>query len=514
MKKILFALLACLFATAVDAQTTLPWGLATGANPRNVQMRDTAGTWDTIGTLNSTTHAFALALGVLPTIPLTQLATQAANTAVANFTGSTAAPVAFTMPSCASPSFLDYTNGTGIICSAITANGVTLGNIAQIAANTILGNFSASTANVAAQTINGGSSCATALTYTNGTGIGCAAGAVSSITVSPSSLFSTVTPITTSATVFSSGTQTSGFRLTLTTGVPVLTSNVTAATSIILTPYVNNTIGLWNSANSAFVDTHCAEMSNVLANSSTGSAGPAAVVASGVYDLFAWNSGTLASPTCTLTRGPAWTNSTTRSAGTALGRNAQGILTNTTAITNGPAANTGTYVGTFVADSGGGTVSWNTGTGASGGGQALLDVWNMYNRVRVSASVTDTGASYTYTAATIRQARASATNGLQCVFGQVEDGVAVNDNTKNSIAASGGFIFVGVGLNSTTAFAYQPSVVVDEVAVATTFGAQAPGFVMPALGVNSINALEEGDGTNANTFDLSSLNVLSAQLRM
>lgn len=50
-------------------------------------------------------------------VPLTGLSSQAANTVVANFTGSAAAPVAFAMPSCSgSANALQYTSGTGITC--------------------------------------------------------------------------------------------------------------------------------------------------------------------------------------------------------------------------------------------------------------------------------------------------------------------------------------------------------------------------------------------------------------
>ena len=55
-------------------------------------------------------------------VGLPNLATQIANTVVANFTSGSASPVAFTMPSCTgSANALQYVNGTGITCSAIVA---------------------------------------------------------------------------------------------------------------------------------------------------------------------------------------------------------------------------------------------------------------------------------------------------------------------------------------------------------------------------------------------------------
>jgi hypothetical protein len=63
------------------------------------------------------------------------LASQAANTVLANFTASPAAPVAFPMPSCStSTSALQYTTGTGITCYANSA--ATTGTLAQFAATT------------------------------------------------------------------------------------------------------------------------------------------------------------------------------------------------------------------------------------------------------------------------------------------------------------------------------------------------------------------------------------------
>ena len=128
-------------------------------------------------------------------------------------------------------------------------------------------------------------------------------------------------------------------RLTLQAATPVMTTTQSAKTTIFYTPYVGDQIGLYNGT--AMVPTTFTELNNVTTASSTGKAGPAAVAASSVYDLFVWSN----AGTPTLTRGPAWTNDTTRSAGTALVRVA-GIYLNNAAITNGPAASRGTYVGT------------------------------------------------------------------------------------------------------------------------------------------------------------------------
>lgn len=71
--------------------------------------------------------------------PLTGLATQAANTAVANVTSGTAAPTAATLPSCADTggNHLNYTNGTGFSCG--TSSGGASGALIKISTQTASG---------------------------------------------------------------------------------------------------------------------------------------------------------------------------------------------------------------------------------------------------------------------------------------------------------------------------------------------------------------------------------------
>lgn len=89
-----------------------------------------------------------------------------------------------------------------------------------------------------------------------------------------------------------------GGRLTLTSGTPVTTADVTAAGTVYFAPCRSAKIPIYNG--SRWTLETFAQLSNVLANSTVGSAGPAAGAAGKNYDFFVWsNAGVL-----TLTRGP------------------------------------------------------------------------------------------------------------------------------------------------------------------------------------------------------------------
>lgn len=68
--------------------------------------------------------------------------------------------------------FLTRTGGGSYAFQSAT-NGITLGNLVQVAANTLLGNASGSTANVSAIPVTGCNGAAQALQWTNGSGFGC-----------------------------------------------------------------------------------------------------------------------------------------------------------------------------------------------------------------------------------------------------------------------------------------------------------------------------------------------------
>lgn len=293
-------------------------------------------------------------------------------------------------------------------------------------------------------------------------------------------------------------------RLTLQTAAPVMTTTQSAKTTIFYTPYVGNMVPLYDGTN--MVPTVVAEISVVTTDTTKN---PAAIGASKVNDWFVWND----AGTIRLSHGPDWTSDTVRSAGTALTM-VNGIYLNSVSITNGPAASRGTYVGTTRSNASS-QLDWILGAAASGGTAAFLGLWNMYNRVSTSTVVTDSGVSYTYTTATIRQARASAANQISFVLGLQEDGIQWSHlDTLLTTTAASAFGSSGVGFDSTTAFganpgfAQNPASGVNLIAPLSTAGVWSAG-----IGLHVLAALEKGDGTNANTFDFSSLSSVSAVVR-
>lgn len=204
-------------------------------------------------------------------------------------------------------------------------------------------------------------------------------------------------------------------RLTLTTGVPVTTSDVTAATTLYYTPYVGNRIYLYDGTASW----------NLRSFSEFSIAIPA--TSSQMYDVFVFdNSGT---PALELL---AWTNDTTRA--TALVRQ-DGVLVKTGATTR-------RYVG---------SVRTTTVSGQTEDSAAKRYLFNFYNKATRPLRVTDTTDTWTYTTATLRQANGAATNQVDLVVGQAEEAVYLRaDHLASNSNATPVSVLTGIGLDGTT----------------------------------------------------------------
>jgi hypothetical protein len=216
--------------------------------------------------------------------------------------------------------------------------------------------------------------------------------------------------------------------------------------------------------------------------------------------VFVWKDGA----TIRATRGPVWTNITTRSAGTALTRlnttAGRGLIVNNVAITNGPAQFMGTFVGSICSNAAS-TIDYIIGGAASGGTQATLNVWNMYNRRSVTAYVMDNGASYTYATNTWRQPRASATNKCVYLYGLAEDEAGATYTAgSQTAAAAGADSWFGIGVDSITSHSDTGARVVAPTAAVFRGYINASYDYYPAYGQHYFSPVEAGDGTNTNTF--------------
>jgi hypothetical protein len=125
-------------------------------------------------------------------LTVTALASQAANTVVANATGSPASPTAVAMPSCStSSSALDWTSGTGFTCNT-TINASTLG-----------GTAAASYALLASPTFTGTPAAPTAAAGTNTAQVATTANVISNFATPPTAGYGSTTPEPVAATTIS-----------------------------------------------------------------------------------------------------------------------------------------------------------------------------------------------------------------------------------------------------------------------------------------------------------------------
>lgn len=274
-------------------------------------------------------------------------------------------------------------------------------------------------------------------------------------------------------------------RLTLTSATPVLTTTVSGATTVYYALYQGNMCPIYNGA--FFVNTPFTELSQATTDNTKS---PAAATTNSNYDMFVWND----AGTIRCTRGPAWTSDTGR--GTGAGTTelvlTNGIYLNNVAITNGPGASRGTYVGT-IRTNGSSQVDYIFGAVAAGGTAASFGLWNCYNRVRVGTFIGDTADSWTYGTTTIRPANNSSTFRASFVRGLNEDACQAEYGTLiNSAAAGAGAIYIG--LDSTTAFSGRSAFMASG---SGNSYAVAQYDALPGLGFHYLQALEYAGAANA-----------------
>lgn len=232
-------------------------------------------------------------------------------------------------------------------------------------------------------------------------------------------------------------------RLTLTSGTPVMTTGLSAATTIYYACYTGNIVPVGSSPTNLTIGSCNISMGLAAANHLSGS----------VYDIFGVNN----AGTLTLCTGPAWTSTTGRGTGagtTELTQTNGGLWTNANSMTNcyggaagttnygAVSANAGTYLGSFYATANGQTEMQFAPTPAAGGTNNFLALYNAYNRVLTRSMSRDSTASWTYNSATWRSANNSASNRITWLDGLQQSSVVASYNVgcqppvNNACAAS------------------------------------------------------------------------------
>ncbi|OGV53549.1 MAG: hypothetical protein A2017_20845 [Lentisphaerae bacterium GWF2_44_16] len=207
-------------------------------------------------------------------------------------------------------------------------------------------------------------------------------------------------------------------RLTLSTGVPVTTSDVTAASTLYFTPYNGNKVSLYY--NSAWLITSFSETSLSISS----------LTASTNYDIFGYYTGSALA-----LEALAWTDATTRA--TAL-TTQDGIY-----VKSGDA--TRCYLGTI-------RMTATTGQCADAGAAGPIKrfVWNMYNRVRSRNISYDSTNSWTYASTTNRIRNANETAAKhEFVFGLTDASLVSAEYHCLGVAGSAQ-PWLSIGFNSTT----------------------------------------------------------------
>jgi len=204
------------------------------------------------------------------------------------------------------------------------------------------------------------------------------------------------------------------FRLSLTTGLPVTTADVTGAGTLYAVPYTGSRIALYNGTFWQLFNSAQFSLALTLTSGKP-------------YDI--WGIITAGAPALEVL---VWTNDTSRA--TALAYQ-NGVL-----VKSGDA--TRRYLGSLYA----------SGANTTEDSLAKRYLWNYYNRVDRPMQAVDTTNSWSYNTATIRQANAAAANQIDYIQGVSEDMVSARILAAAKDSNTANWATVGVGVDSTTAF--------------------------------------------------------------
>lgn len=283
----------------------------------------------------------------------------------------------------------------------------------------------------------------------------------------------TVGNLTVSGTLSAAGTtivSPPGCRLTLTSGTPVTSSDVTAAGTLYITPYTSNVMPAYQSSDSKYYNRTFSEISVSLASISSGTN----------YDVYArYSSGWAGSLV-------AWTNDTTRA--TALARSSSsGLL-----YKSGDEEYL--YLGTIRA----------SGAGTCEDSAAKRYVWNMYNRAAKSMFASDSTASWTYTTAAFQEQRGQSTEGTSrvgFVRGLDDDRITASRTSVSSNSSATVRQTASIGLDSSTTTAAGATASCAQMSVTNAITSNTATYAgFPGIGYHTLRILEYSVATGTTTW--------------
>jgi len=288
-------------------------------------------------------------------------------------------------------------------------------------------------------------------------------------------------------------------RLTLTSNTPVMTADVTAATSVYYTPYQGNIVPIYDGAN---MQSYAFGQLTMALNTTNHLSGH-------VYDLFIF----LNSSVVTIGAGPAWSSTTTRGsgAGTTQLQQTDGLWVNanTITLTNGSTSYSSipvgeaTYVGSVYMTANGQTQFNIRPAGASGGTNNFVGIFNGYNRVHMGSVVRDSAIGYTYASNTWRSMDNSNSNRVTYLDGLQQVSPAATVQISAAVSVAGDQAAVGVNLDSNSA---QPRVIAFSTAPTGTLADNvqtifARDSFAPQVGVHYIQAMESSISNVSATYN-------------
>jgi hypothetical protein len=286
--------------------------------------------------------------------------------------------------------------------------------------------------------------------------------------------------------------------LTLTSGTPIISGDVSAATAVYYTPFEGNFVPIYDGTRWRLYE--FAELTLTLVSQH---------VANGIYDVF----GFLNSGVVTIGTGPVWTTVTAGSgargtgAGTTELTRTKGLLHNTVQITARNSSSTytvaagrATYLGSIWIDGSAGQITCHRAFGQN----RKWGVWNAYNRKPIHLNGGDSTATWTYTTGAYQQSRAQSGNKVSVFMGLAEEVTNVNFTQLLTMSNATTDSRIAIGWNSTSAASGVAGVNHRNQASGAGASVSAVYSAVPFIGIADVNCLEYGsnnltfNGTDAN----------------